>query len=56
MNLIVNLLEDIHHKKFNSPLNFRMTDLESFETAMQFEHKLENMGCDNMGIMNFLKE
>ncbi len=33
-----------------------MSDLESFETAIKFEHKLEDMGCDNIGVMNFLKE
>jgi hypothetical protein len=49
-------LEDIHLRKFGTPLLFKPTDLESFEQAAAFEYKLQTMGIDNPSILKFLKE
>lgn len=44
MQLVQKELEEIHRKKFHTDLNFKPSDLESFEQSIAFEHKLELMG------------
>jgi hypothetical protein len=56
MQLVLKELDEIHRRLYGSELNFKTEDLESFERASAFEHKLEEMGLDNPNILSFLKE
>jgi len=53
--MIVNELSEIHKIRFNSDLNFKFSDLESFESAAAFSSKLDLLGIRGKGILKFLK-
>jgi hypothetical protein len=43
MKIILSLLNDLHQRKFSRLMDFRLSDLESFENTLKFEHMLEDM-------------
>ena len=56
MKIILKLLNDLHQNVMGAPLEFELTDLESYEKTKKFELLLEKLGCDEIDILNFLKE
>lgn len=56
IKVIFEQLEDLHLKKYGTALSFKLADLESFEKSLKFEHVLEDLGVENLGILAFLKE
>lgn len=55
MKSVYDVLGQIHQKRFNEPLGFKPADLDSFEQALAFEHKLEQMGVVNRAVIGFLR-
>jgi len=54
--IIIELIDNMHQKKFGAPLDFQMKKLESFEGRQKFQQLLEKMRIGDGGILNFLKE
>jgi hypothetical protein len=46
MTYILKYLNDIHSKKFGNPMQFTLSDLESYEKTIKFEELLEDLACE----------
>lgn len=55
MKIIIELLEEIHERKFNKALDYDSSYLEQHEKSLKLKGVFDSMGLDGRMMMDFLK-